>query len=70
MSEEKDENEISIEDVGKGDKIKIKVADWLSEKKRLPEGILEGTVEAATEKAVLIDDDWIPKSQVEKTWSL
>ncbi len=67
MSEEK---EISIEEVGKGDKIKVKVADWLGEKKRLPEGILEGTVEASTEKAVLIDDDWIPKSQIEKTWSV
>ncbi len=72
MSEENmnEENEISIEDVGKGDKIKIKVADWLAEKKRLAEGMLEGTVEASTEKAVLINDDWIPKSQVEKAWSV
>ncbi len=63
-----EENEVSIEDVGKGDEIKVKVADWLAEKKRLPEGMLTGTVEAATEKAVLIDEDWIPKSQVEKIW--
>lgn len=65
MSEEK---EISIEDVGKGDEIKVKIAEWLAEKKGVPEGMLTGTVEAATEKAVLIDEAWIPKSQVEKVW--
>ncbi|MFW6040655.1 MAG: hypothetical protein ACOC85_02350 [Thermoplasmatota archaeon] len=65
-----EENEISIEDVGKGEDIGVKVADWLAEKNRIPEGIVEGTVEAVTKKAVLIDDNWIPKSQVEKTWLL
>ncbi len=67
MSEEK---EISIEDIGKGDNVKIKVADWLAEKKGLPGGVLEGTVEVTTPKAVLIDEQWIPKSQIEKTWFL
>ncbi|GEM_PF-3037098 len=64
-----EEDEISVEDVGKGEEIAVKVADWLAEKKRIPEGVLKGTVEATTEKAILIGDDWIPKSQVEKAWS-
>ncbi len=65
-----EEDEVSIEDVGKGEQIGVKVADWLADKNRIPDGIIEGTVEATTKKAVLIDDDWIPKSQVEKTWLL
>ena len=65
-----EDDEISIEDVGKGEEIGVKVADWLAEKNRIPEGIVEGTVEAVTKKAVLIDDYWVPKSQVEKTWLL
>ncbi len=63
-----EENEIDIGDVGEGDEIGVEVADWLAEKERIPEGIVEGEVEAITDKAVLIDDAWVPKSQVEKAW--
>ena len=63
-----EEDEIDIEDVGKGENIKIKVADWLASKENIPNGLIEGEVERTTEKAVLIDDDWVPKSQVEKAW--
>ncbi|MFO8109154.1 MAG: hypothetical protein R6U17_01330 [Thermoplasmata archaeon] len=64
------EDEVKIEEVGKGEEIGVKVADWLAEKNRIPEGVVEGTVEAVTEKAILVNDDWIPKSQVEKAWLL
>jgi len=63
-----EEDEIDIEDVGKGENIKVKVADWLANKENIPNGVIEGEVERTTEKAVLIDDDWVPKSQVEKAW--
>lgn len=63
-----EKDEISIEEVGEGDKIGIKVADWLAEKEAIPEGEVEGEVEATTKKAVLIDETWIPKSQVEIAW--
>jgi len=63
-----EEDEIEIEDVGEGEEIGVKVADWLAEKESIPNGKVEGTVEATTKKAVLIDDDWVPKSQVEKAW--
>lgn len=65
-----EEDEISIDDVGEGEEIGVKVADWLADKNRIPEGIVEGTVEAVTKKAVLINEGWIPKSQVEETWLL
>ncbi len=65
-----EEDEIDIQDVAEDEEIGVKVADWLAQKKRLPEGILEGTVEATTKKAVLIGETWIPKSQVEETWLL
>ncbi len=64
------EDEVKIEDVGKGDEIGVQLPDWLAEKNRIPHGVLEGEVEAVTEKAVLIGDDWVPKSQVEKSWML
>ncbi|MBS3782344.1 MAG: hypothetical protein KGY68_07050 [Candidatus Thermoplasmatota archaeon] len=63
-----EEDEIDIEDIGKGENIGLKVADWLADKENIPNGIVEGEVERTTEKAVLIDDDWVPKSQVEKAW--
>lgn len=65
-----EEDEIVVGDVGEGEEIGLKVADWLGKKKNFPEGIVEGEVEAVTEKAVLIGEDWIPKSQVEDTWLL
>ncbi len=63
-----EEDDIAIEDVGEGDEIGVEVADWLAEKEAIPEGTVEGEVETTTEKAVLIDETWIPKSQVEETW--
>lgn len=63
-----EEDEIDIEDVGKGENIGVEVADWLAEKENIPNGIIKGEVERITEKAVLIDDEWVPKSQVEKAW--
>ncbi len=65
-----EESEILIGDVGEGEEIGVKVDDWLAEKKGFYEGKVEGTVEAVTKKAVLIDEEWIPKSQVEETWLL
>lgn len=65
-----EEDEIDIQDVVEDEEIGVKVADWLAQKKRLPEGILEGAVEATTKKAVLIGETWIPKSQVEEAWLL
>lgn len=65
-----EEDEISIEDIGEGEEIGVKVADWLAREKGIPEGILEGKVEAVTKKAVMIKEGWIPKSQVEETWLL
>lgn len=65
-----EESEIVIEDVAKDEEVGLKVADWLGKKKNLPNGKIEGKVEATTEKAVLIDEEWIPKSQVEETWLL
>lgn len=65
-----EDNEIVVGDVGEGEEIGLKVADWLGKKKNFPEGIVEGEVEAVTDKAVLIGEDWIPKSQVEDTWLL
>ncbi len=64
------DDEIQIQEVGKGDEIGVQLPNWLAEKKRIPNGVLEGTVEATTGKAVLIGDDWVPKSQVEKAWLL
>ncbi|MEF8874776.1 MAG: hypothetical protein V5A88_08955 [Candidatus Thermoplasmatota archaeon] len=63
-----EKEEIAIEDVGEGENIGLKVADWLAKKENIPNGIVEGEVESITEKAVLIDEDWIPKSQVEEAW--
>ncbi|MFW6064915.1 MAG: hypothetical protein ACOC8Y_05005 [Candidatus Natronoplasma sp.] len=63
-----EEDEIDIEDVGKGENIGVEVADWLAEKENIPNGVIKGEVERITEKAVLIDDEWVPKSQVEKAW--
>lgn len=63
-----EKEEIEIEDVGEGEKIGVEVANWLAEKEDIPKGTLEGEVEAITDKAVLIDEDWVPKSQVEKAW--
>ncbi len=63
-----EEDEIEIEDVGEGENIRVKVADWLADKENIPNGTIEGEVERTTEKAVLISDDWVPKSQVEKAW--
>ena len=65
-----EKEEIDIDGVGKGEEIGVKVADWLADKNRIPGGVVEGTVEAVTEKAVLVNDEWIPKSQVEKAWNL
>ncbi len=64
------DDEIDISDVGKGEEIGVEVEDWLASKKGFPKGILTGTVEATTKKAVLIDEEWIPKSQVLRTWLL
>lgn len=63
-----EKDEIKIEDVGEGDEIGVEVADWLAEKENIPKGTVEGEVEAITDKAVLIDENWVPKSQVEKAW--
>ncbi|MFW5898818.1 MAG: hypothetical protein ACOCT7_03060 [Candidatus Saliniplasma sp.] len=62
------DDEIDINDVGKGEEIGVEVVEWLGEKKGFPNNILTGTVEATTKKAVLIDEEWVPKSQVEKAW--
>ncbi|MEF8832202.1 MAG: hypothetical protein V5A66_01630 [Candidatus Thermoplasmatota archaeon] len=63
-----EKDEIAIEDVGEGENIGLKVADWLAEKENIPNGKIEGEVETITEKAVLIDEEWVPKSQVEEAW--
>lgn len=63
-----EKNEIAVEDIVEGEDIGLKVADWLAEKENIPDGMVEGEVETITEKAVLIDDDWVPKSQVEEAW--
>ena len=65
-----EENEIPIEEVDKGLEVKIKIADWFADKKRIPNSTIEGEVEAATKKAVLIKEEWIPKSLIEKAWLL
>lgn len=63
-----EEEETSINDVGKGENIRVKLADWLADKKGIPNGLVEGEVERVTEKAILLNNDWLPKSQIEKAW--
>lgn len=65
-----EEEEITVDDVSKGIEIGIELPDWLASKKRCVDNKIEGEVEAITDKAILIDDEWIPKSQVEKVWLL
>ena len=64
-----EDNEIPIEEIDKGLEVKIKIADWFADKKRIPDTV-EGEVEASTKKAVLIKEEWIPKSLIEKAWLL
>ncbi len=68
MSDE--ENEIPVEEIDKGLEIRIEIADWFAQKKRLPGNTIEGEVEASTDKAVLIKEEWIPKSLIEKAYLL
>ena len=65
-----EEEEITVDDVSKGIEIGVELPDWLAQKKRLADGKMEGEVEAVTDKAILIGEEWIPKSQVEKVWLL
>ncbi len=65
-----EDNEIPVEEIDKGLEVKIKIADWFAEKKRLPNSTIEGEVETATDKAVLIKEEWIPKSLIEKAYLL
>ncbi|MFW6196312.1 MAG: hypothetical protein ACOC5D_03150 [Thermoplasmatota archaeon] len=64
-----DENEIPVEEIDKGLEVKIKIAEWFADKKRISSTI-EGEVETATDKAVLIKEEWIPKSLIEKAYLL
>ncbi|MFP4051252.1 MAG: hypothetical protein ACLFVB_05880 [Thermoplasmata archaeon] len=64
-----DENEIPVEEIDKGLEVKIKISDWFADKKRISSTI-EGEVETATDKAVLIKEEWIPKSLIEKAYLL
>lgn len=65
-----EEEEITVDDVDKGIEIGVELPDWLAQKKRLVDGKMEGEVEAVTDKAILIGEEWVPKSQVEKVWLL
>lgn len=60
-----DDNEIPVAEIDKGLEVKIEIADWFADKKRIP-GTIEGEVETATDKAILIKEEWIPKSLIEK----
>ena len=65
-----DENEIPVEEIDKGLEVKVQIADWFAQKKRLPKSTIEGEVEASTDKALLIKEEWIPKSLIEKAYLL